>query len=336
MTWLKRLGIFLGGLIAIVVAGVVTLFLTTSGDYPVSDTVVSKPNLPSIEIDGIRLHAQTFGDPSAPIIIVLHGGPGNDHRSLLKLKELAASHLIVFYDQRGAGLSQRVPAEKLTLEAYLEELTGVIEHFAPDTQVTLIGHSWGAILAAAYLGHAPEKISCVVLMEPGYLNAAENADWRQTGSRFMSSLSFLQSAIWTGFEAQHVDGPDADASNDYLIGKMAHLFANHPDNSYHCPNKKYDAPSWRFGATANSTADAMPTADLDRLDDGTNFPRKILFLAGICNDWIGPDLQLKHANMFANAQLEVISASGHEMVWNNPDATLAAIREFLRSAPAGQ
>lgn len=329
MVLLKGIGVAVGILVGLVLVAVIALYFYTSGEYRVADTVLTDPDLPRAEIGGLTLHAETFGDPGNTPLIVLHGGPGGDYRSLMGLQALADSFYVIFYDQRGAGLSERVPAEQLTVDTYLEELDNVIAHFAGARPVILVGHSWGAMLGAAYLGHAPEKVQRAVLMEPGFFNAAEMAEWNAQGSQYLSGLNYVWTALLTGFEAQHVSGPDDNASNDYLIGTIVHYFANHPDNPYHCPGEAYDAPSWRFGATANSAASTTPPEEIDRIELGTGYEGPVLMLASICNDWIGPDLQKRHADMFTNARLKIISDSGHEMVWDNPDETLAAIRQFL-------
>ena len=138
MTALKWL---LGGLF-VLVAVVGTLFVATRGDYPVAALVTEDDTLPSQEIAGVRLHMRTLdGPPSAQSIVVLHGGAGGDFRSLLGLSALSDTHRVVFYDQRGAGLSERVPAEDLTLGGYLEELDAIIARTSPDRPVVLIGHS---------------------------------------------------------------------------------------------------------------------------------------------------------------------------------------------------
>ena len=76
-------------------------------------TVTEDLTLPAIEMNGARFHVQTFGNPANPVIVFLHGGPGGDYRSLLALGErhngysLADDYFLVYWDQRGSGLSER-------------------------------------------------------------------------------------------------------------------------------------------------------------------------------------------------------------------------------------
>ena len=69
---------------------------------------------------------------------------------------------------------------------------------------------------------------------------------------------------------------------------------------------------------------------LDRVDgEQANGDTPVLFLASEHNSWIGESLQRRHAEASPGAGLAVIADSGHDMFWDNPPDTLAAIRRFL-------
>lgn len=317
------------GAMPVVVAVVAALFLATRGDYPMAALVTEDDTLPSQKIAGVRLHMRTLdGPPGAQTIVVLHGGAGGDFRSQLGLSALSDTHRVVFYDQRGAGLSERVPAERLTLDGYLEELDAVIALTSPDRPVVLIGHSWGAMLASAYLGAHPDRVARAVLIEPGYLDADGKAAWEARAADFMAGAGYALAAVLNGFRASHVTGPDEHASDDFLIGQMAKVFTNHPDNPYHC-GEGYTAPTWRFGSRASAFWRDEPVADLVRIAQGTAYTGPVLFMAGGCNDWTGAPLQALHAALFADARLEVVAQAGHDVVWDNPGDALSVIRAFL-------
>ena len=115
----------------------IIFYLLTMGEYEVAETVAQDPSIPHIKIGNTLFHAETFGNDSNDVVIALHGGPGNDYRYILPLKELADEYFVVFYDQRGTGLSPRVTAEEFTLEIMLKDLHDIIEYYAKDRKVNL-------------------------------------------------------------------------------------------------------------------------------------------------------------------------------------------------------
>lgn len=330
--WVIRL---LAATLLFITIAFIGLWVATSGTYTVPALVTDDASLPAAEIAGHRLHLRKVqGPPGAGTIIVLHGGPGADFRSLTALEALSETSTVVFYDQRGAGLSERVTPDALTLDGYLSELAPVIEHVAPSADVTLIGHSWGAMLAAAYLGRYPERVKQAVLIEPGYLDASGRTEWQETSRSFMSGPRWWATGLVTGFRAARVEPSDPHARDDFLIGTMVASFANHPGNAYHCGGG-YDAPGWRFGALASRTWDTAPSDHVDRISDHTAaYGGPVLLMAGACNTWLGEALQSRHLKRFQNARLAVIDHAGHNIIWDNPKAALEAIRTFLQTSDA--
>lgn len=252
----------LAALLGLAVLAAAGLWLATRGDYPVPATVTDDPALPAREVLGVRLHVESFGPESGPAIIVLHGGPGGDYRSLLPLAALADDgYHVTFYDQRGAGLSERVADEALTLETHLAELDALAAALGPDAPVILVGHSWGAMLASAYLGRHPARVARAVLIEPGFLSAAEAEAFMARMQAMVKSPGMLARMLVTGFRATHVDGPDDDAANDFLVGRIVHAFADHPDNPYHCPDTAWDSPAWRYGTRSGQAVQAQASPE---------------------------------------------------------------------------
>ncbi|MCB0951897.1 MAG: alpha/beta hydrolase [Microthrixaceae bacterium] len=317
-----------GVLVAVTVVGFVARRVGTGAGGEVLATVADDLDLPRLEVNGFTFHAEAHGDVTRPVIIVIHGGPGGDYRSLLTLTDLADRYRVVFFDQRGAGLSTRVPAAELTAETALADLDAIIDHHSPGAPVHLIGHSWGATLAAGYLRHRPDRVGAAVLAEPGYLDQSEYDEWRQRYEQLMSGWSYARLAVVAGFAAQRISEPDEHASDDYLVGqRILPAFLNHPDNPYHRPGHRYSAPSWRWGKVAGDALSGEIFSDAT--GSRPPFTGPVLFLAGACNTWIGEALQARHAESYPNASVVVISDAGHDMFWDNPPDTLAAIRRFL-------
>lgn len=95
----------------------------------------------------VPLYWCRYGEEGAPRLLVLHGGPGADHRYLLpQMLELARDHELVFYDQRGGGRSKSDDRSPVTWQTHVEDLDLVIEELAPGVPA-IVGYSWGGLLA---------------------------------------------------------------------------------------------------------------------------------------------------------------------------------------------
>ena len=319
-------------LIALVVALFAVAYLATIGDYKVAKTVADDPALPYIEANGYRFHGETFGDPSAPVVIVVHGGPGWDYRSLLPLKAFANEFFVVFYDQRGSGLSPRVDASEISLDSALTDLDAIVERYRRGRSVRLIGHSWGAMLVTAYLGSAPQKVSHAVVAEPGFLNSAM---FERSGIRLgpMWEAGYLLMAARRWLESLHIDAPDEDAAMDYFMGEVA----ARANPEYYCDDviPEFAISHWRAGATAMSAMFASNVNEKGRLDlDLTvgleHFTKPVLLLASECNDFIGIEQQKVQAGFYPESLLEIIPNSGHMIFSEQPEISVAVVRKYLK------
>lgn len=95
----------------------------------------------------VPLYWCRYGEEGAPRLLVLHGGPGADHRYLLpQMLELARDHELVFYDQRGGGRSKSDDRSPVTWQTHVEDLDLVVEELAPGVPA-IVGYSWGGLLA---------------------------------------------------------------------------------------------------------------------------------------------------------------------------------------------
>ena len=311
------------------------MFITTAGDHSVPDTVATDPTIPHIEIDGVVFHAETFGDPQSPVVVVVHGGPGGNYGYLLNMHQLEDEYFVVFYDQRGAGLSPRVDASELSLESSIADLHRIVTHYGQGEPVHLMGHSWGAMLAAGYIGEHPEFVERVVLAEPGELTHATPEEFHKRMSA-SQGFEYYRVLVPTVFETFHMESQDADARADYIGIRMAYAFVDSPEAGYLCTEEPVEAkdpgvpvPPSRLGATAFN-AILSASADLSQIKvNAPNYTEEVLFIASECSASTGKELQRAQMNIFPQARLVVIPNAGHEMIGDNPAASLTAIRDYF-------
>jgi proline iminopeptidase len=268
--------------------------------------------IPSIAINGTTLHAESFGNPDSAIIIVLHGGPGADYRYLLNCRAFAdQGYRVVFYDQRGSGLSKRQNKNSYTLETMVNDLAEVINHYkkSANQKVFLLGHSWGAILATAYINKYPAKINGVILAEPGGFKWTDIKEYitRARDLRFFSET--LNDAIYsdqfiTGKENEHeiLDYKYAllassDGAKDNPIGDDAVL------------------PFWRYGAVVNKALfDLGEKENINWTTNLGNYSTKVLFVYSERNKAYGEDYAKHVSSAYTNVQLLKINGVGHDML----------------------
>lgn len=134
-----------------------------------------------IAMGGIKQYIQIRGENILnPIIIMLHGGPGNNmaHYSYYWQKDLEKNYTIVHWDQRGCGNTyyQNKNAEKPTLELLLTDLDELIDYICltyNKEKVIIVGHSWGTFLGAIYSGKNPQKVY-------SYIGISQMIDFRES------------------------------------------------------------------------------------------------------------------------------------------------------------
>jgi proline iminopeptidase len=286
-------------------------------------TVAEDPSLPAIDLAGTRFHAETFGSPANPPIIFLHGGPGADYRDLLRLRApLETDYFLVFWDQRGTGLSRRHDADEIDLDTYVADLDAIIEHYAPDTRPVLVGHSWGGMFATAYLDRHPDRISAAVLLEPGPLTGALFEELKDQIIQIDVMSEWANDFLWQ----QRFLSPDDHARLDYqpLIAKDS------AQPRYH-QSATDPAPMWRFGAVAQKAlyADGMPdgVGTWDFRANAMAFDGPVHIVASGLNEVIGVDFQARQAAFFAHPTMSVVDGAGHDFPWTHPDETAAVIRQ---------
>jgi proline iminopeptidase len=114
----------------------------------------------------VGLFARWIGDPG-PVIVTLHGGPGASQDYLRpQFDRLAVGRTLLYYDQRGGGGSP-VPREaSLDWHAHVRDLEAVVREHASPVPATLLGFSWGGLLALLFAMEHPELVARLALIGP--------------------------------------------------------------------------------------------------------------------------------------------------------------------------
>lgn len=306
--------------------------------YLVPPTVAEDASLPAIEMNGSRFHLQTAGDPTNPAIVFLHGGPGGDYRSLLRMGErldgysLADEYFLIYWDQRGAGLSMRHDKDVLTLEVYENDLNELIGRYSPDRPVFLIGTSWGGMYATQYINEYPHRVAGAVLIEPGPLDGATFERVKDDMLDLDLGAEWLNDWAWN---SQFLS-PDDHARMDYE--RMLGVKDSQP--RFHTRTDVDPEPVWRLGAAANRylQEDGQDENGVAVYDFTTNLSRyatPVLFIAGSLSEVLGSAFQREQMLHYPSASLSVIDGAGHDVAWTNTREVRAHIRAYLADIQGG-
>lgn len=296
----------------------------------VPPTAAEDSGVPSLALNGTLLHVESHGDPTQPLVIVIHGGPGGDFRALLNARELVDDGFhVVFYDQRGTGLSKREDKSQYqgaeAVQLFIDDLGALIHHFrtGEDQKVFLLGHSWGAMLATAYINQHPQEIAGAVLAEPGGLTWPQTKAYLSRSNKVKLFTEALNDAL---VPEQIIAGRSTDDVLDYKASFFT-SYENAPGNVLGNPGPY---PFWRNGAVSfqelNDNAERFGFDFTTHLDA---YAGKVLFLYSENNRAYGLAWAQQVASPFVDAEISVVSNCGHEMIYFGWAGMYPQVLEYL-------
>lgn len=119
-----------------------------------------------VPVPGGRVWYRVVGTNDGVPLLLLHGGPGLGSDYFGPLEALSDERPVIRYDQLGGGKSDQSGDTSLwTIERFVEELAQVRVdlNLAP---VHILGHSWGTMLAVAYMLTQPADVLSLILSSP--------------------------------------------------------------------------------------------------------------------------------------------------------------------------
>jgi len=114
-----------------------------------------------VDIGDCELYCEQEGSGTA--LVLLHGGPGATHGEFHPHFSRAADFArVIYYDQRGCGLSDYEPGSGYCVDQATDDLDRLREALGINQWVVL-GHSYGGLLAQCYAMKYPENLKGLVL-----------------------------------------------------------------------------------------------------------------------------------------------------------------------------
>ena len=120
-----------------------------------------------LEVDGVRLHHLRTGHGRPVVLLHGNGTMIEDFALSGVLGAASRRYEVIAFDRPGYGYSERSRDRIWTPEAQADLLSQALVRLGIDKPI-LVGHSWGAIVAAAWALRHPQQVGGLVLISGYY------------------------------------------------------------------------------------------------------------------------------------------------------------------------
>ena len=257
-------------------------------------------------------------------VIVLHGGPGFSHHSMLSLKNLAPYNPVILYDQSGCGNSKTKDPQfhNWTLDHYLQELHEVVTALGYK-KIYLLGCSWGGTLAARYASEHQEKLAGLILASPLLCTP----QWVSDCERLAASLPGQIGKIIEKHEAANTmqEAEYQDACSVFYKNFLCRMNPWPSDllDSFKVWNAEIYKAMW-------GTCEMTSSGNLKDLDLTAELKKITIPTLITCGrfDMATPETMQRYAKQLPNAKLVVFEQSSHLTFAEEPEKYIGVGKSF--------
>lgn len=261
--------------------------------------------MPFLSPDGIELYYEQHG--SGPPLLLIAGLASDSQSWLPVLPDLAARYTVIVFDNRGVGRSTQDCENSISLMA--DDCAALI-HQLGYTQVPVVGHSMGGMIAMELARRYPQLVERLLLVATTARNSARNnllfCDWADRLEAGTDRAAWFRTIlVWILTEHFFDNRQLLEATLTYLL-------------SYPWPQ----APTaFRQQVQAIAAFDATPW------QRELAMPTRVLAAE---QDVLMP---LEHAECLARqipgASLGIIKGAAHSLHTEQPQAFVTAVTDFL-------
>lgn len=261
--------------------------------------------------NGLRLHFLEWGDPSAPPVLLVHGGHQSAHSWDLVSLSLADRYHVFALDQRGHGDSEWARDGDYRTSTLAGDLLAFVEGERISSPI-VVGHSLGGLVSMTLLRDHPGLARALVVVDVGPEPSGDGAQ---------SIWSFIQSAReFDHLEdfIQRVQAQDPFRSRSHIERTVRYNMVRRIDGKY---VSKCDSAIANRGRHDDSGRVSL--ADISALTMPT------LVLRGEHSQVLTAEGAERFAQHLPNGQLVTVPECGHNVHSQNTVGFLAALDAFL-------
>lgn len=258
-----------------------------------------------LKVNGLRLHVLDWGGAGRIPLLLLHGFTGHAHAWDTLSLALQPHFHVYALDQRGHGDSD--PAETYGAVAAFDDLSGVVDQLAL-APVIMVGLSMGGRNAMYFASKRPDLVRKLVVLDIGPEISKKAAE---------TPPGPPEPEVWDSIEqaAQHLHRANPYPGIHYYRWVVSHSLRPRPDGglvwAWHPSIKQRRGPDLDWWTILRAIT--MPT----------------LVLRGAESRVLDRDVAERMARELPQGRLVEIPRAVHTLHEDNPDAVLAALRDFL-------
>ena len=278
-----------------------------------------------MQIRGVHLYVETIGrgDP----VVLMHGGPGADHWTMLPFRRLADEFALVFYDHRCNGRSMGAPVSTMTWENLTADADALREKLGYE-RWTVLGHSFGGHVALEYALRYPDRVSRLALLDTG-------ADSRW--ARDNAAKVVLERGYGTDMAAlvrRWFHGEIEPGEMFRILIRLGRVYDPHA-TIFSVARQMFRERRSKMRPEAFIFAGRTLLNGWSVTDRLAEITAPTLVMAGRDDFIFPPECQQELADGIPDSRLELIERAGHNPHDEQTDVVMAAVRGFLVAPQIG-
>jgi proline iminopeptidase len=245
---------------------------------------------------------------------------------------------LIFIDERGSGRSEKLEdATQYTVENMVEDVEAVRQALHLG-RISLLGHSYGGVLAQAYAFKYQQNLTHLILGGTFYSTSEMNKvlaeEKRSMSPEALAKLEALEKAGLFGKGKDWEKGryPDEYAKLAWGDGYFPYLYQRRPDPNYD-PAAGNTTSSWdlyreMWGSDGEFIIDGN-LKSVEYLDKLSSIHVPTLLICGD-HDESNPRLSRTMHEKIAGSKLAVLPQAGHMAFVDQPNMYIKAVSDFLK------
>lgn len=277
----------------------------------------------AVSSDSAPIHYKTFG--SGKPLLIINGGPGMNSEGFSGLAiRLSQSNQTIIYDQRGTGKSKLpvLDSNTITMKLMIDDIESLRKHLKIE-KWSVLGHSFGGMVASYYATQYPERIDKMILSSSGGIDLDLLGYVQQSINSKLSKADSDSVKYWT----KRIN--DGDTAHYFRLERGKHLAPAYVFNRVNVPiiAERLTQGNWDINQLIWEN---MVKINFDCSEKLKYFTKPVLIIQGK-DDIIKPETAEKARNVLKNSRIVLVDRCRHYGWLDNEEVYIREINTFLKS-----